>query len=696
MIIWLSLCTTLVLLMLAGFCLLETGLVRSKNSINVAIKSLFSVCIGGATFALFGYMIMAGNSVLGIFGADHPYFSSLNTPENISLFVLHLSMCCVAIAIVSGAVAERMRFRSYVLVACLISTIVYPVVGHWIWATDVSGNPNGWLANLGFIDFAGATVIHSSSAWFALVCVIVLGPRIGRFDNDKPIQPQNLTYAVVGCLFLFIGWVGLNGGAAYSSLELIPTILANTIIAGIAAGCGIVLMNWLSSKPFSVFAITNGMIGGLVSISAAVNLLSPSGAAILGLLGATVAYYGSEYLASKKIDDVLGAISAHGFAGAFGTIVFPFFVISTNEQFNTPVLEQVWIQFIGVSCVFAWVFVVGFSILKLIKQISPLRVTSEIEKKGLNSGEHASSTPITELIQEMEKQCVNNVFDSHVDVDPHTEVGVIAKQYNLVIEKVNQESRKKQEAIEKADIAKAYAENAVKIKDEFVAAMSQELRSPLTAIKGSVDLLLADVVEPLTPALRTHLELISRNVVREHEFVDKLLDLQALDINKIKVDPQLCKVSDILNEAMVKVKKRYPDKIHQIEVDSDNANVFVETDKQRLSNAIYVVLENAIYATNENQFISIHVQKVDDKVQFIVKDEGKGINDEIKNHIFEPFYQFDSPDTRKPGHLGISLATTKNVLNALSGKISFVTKIDEGSTFVIEIPLIQNALLKAE
>ncbi len=436
--IWLLLCTALVFMMQAGFCCLESGLSRSKNSINVAIKNVVDFCIGGFLFWLFGYALMFGDSLYGWIGASNFVFSdSTESKWPTSVFLFQMVFCGTAVTIASGVVAERMRFRAYIVLACVISGLIYPVFGHWTWGGLTSGETTGWLARLGFIDFAGATVVHSSGAWAALAAVILLGPRIGRFEKGQTARNfsgSNVQMTALGVFILWLGWLGFNGGSSLTFNSQVPTNILNTILAGISGGLGALLWQFVRSKHVAVESLLNGILAGLVGVTAGCNVVSHPAAVAIGLVAAFV-MQGATYLLETrfKIDDVVGAISVHGFAGAWGTLAVALFAPATLFQPGVTRWEQIGIQLLGVIVCFAWSFGVSWGCLKLATKWISLRVTPEEEQQGLNVAEHGSTSDLFDLLQTMERN-IQGDLSARASADLFAEAGMIAEQYNRVLD----------------------------------------------------------------------------------------------------------------------------------------------------------------------------------------------------------------------------------------------------------------------
>ncbi|MEM7652627.1 MAG: diguanylate cyclase, partial [Pseudomonadota bacterium] len=247
--IWIVLSALLVLMMQAGFGCLESGLVRAKNSNNVVMKNLVDLCIATLAFWALGFGLMFGASQDGVFGTSHFFFDAQSGTFLTVGFFFQLMFCGTAVTIVSGAIAERVGFTGYAICTLLIALLVYPIFGHWVWGGGLGvpgtdgGEGTGWLATLGFVDFAGSTVVHSVGGWVSLALVLILGPRIGRFDNTQHfIEPHNLPLSMLGLLILWVGWFGFNGGSVLAWTDDVPIILINTLIAPAAAG--LVAMIW--------------------------------------------------------------------------------------------------------------------------------------------------------------------------------------------------------------------------------------------------------------------------------------------------------------------------------------------------------------------------------------------------------------------------------------------------------------------
>ncbi|MBC8008511.1 MAG: ammonium transporter [Burkholderiales bacterium] len=436
-ILWVLLCATLVMSMQTGFCMLEAGLVRSKNTINVAIKNLLDFCIAGLCFWAFGFALMFGASHAGWIGTDH-WLYALNSTEATrhghSFFIFQVMFCATSATIVSGAVAERMSFVGYLWMTALVSATIYPLAGHWIW------NPDGWLARLGFVDFAGSTAVHGVGGWLSLAAVLVIGPRAGRFSSKQTLaSSHSLGTATFGTLILFVAWLGFNGGSRLALTPDVPLILLNTILGGCAGALTGLFAAWKGKGLPDLPDTLNGTLAGLVAITANCHAITPLAAILIGAMGGLVAYYATLALEHFRIDDVVGATAVHGAAGIWGTLAVALF--GRPELLGTGLAfwPQLGVQALGVAAIGLWAGLGGWLLLRLINRYQPLRVGPEAERVGLNVAEHGASTEIIDLLSEMGRHRVRGEFTQGLKFEPFTEVGQIATEYNEVIAKVADE-----------------------------------------------------------------------------------------------------------------------------------------------------------------------------------------------------------------------------------------------------------------
>ena len=405
--IWVMVAAFLVMFMQAGFALVETGLTRAKNAVNICMKNLLDFSFGTVTFWLAGFTIMFGNGgeankfwggLKGMFvsTASGEEFASLSwslVPLDAKFF-FQLVFAATTATIVSGAMAERTKFVSYMVYSAIVTLCIYPVSGHWIWGA-------GWLADMGFWDFAGSTVVHSVGGWLSLIGAFILGPRLGKFGPDgkaRAIPGHNLVLVTLGVFVLWLGWFGFNPGSTMAAdAGSIAKITINTNASAAMATIAALFTARLMFGKWEATMALNGALAGLVAVTAPCAWISIGSSFIIGGIAGilvVLAVVGIEKF--LKIDDPVGAIAVHGVCGAWGTLALGLFSAGTGELSPKPGLfmgggmDQLIIQAIGVGAVFAWAIVTGAILFTAIKYTIGLRVTAEEEREGLDFGEHGN------------------------------------------------------------------------------------------------------------------------------------------------------------------------------------------------------------------------------------------------------------------------------------------------------------------
>lgn len=447
--LWVTICAGLVFSMQAGFLCLESGLTRSKNAINVAIKNLTDFAVASVLYWAVGFGLMFGPSLGGWLGAGH-FFASTGAGADTWLatfFLFQVMFCATACTIVSGAVAERMRFSAYLITTSLVGLVIYPVFGHWAWGGALEGvlghvgSVPGWLAAEGFVDFAGSSVVHSVGGWVSLAAVLVIGPRTGRFvpgQTPRNFPGGNLPMAMLGVLLLAFGWLGFNGGSTLGLDRRVPGIIVNTALAaatGILAGLAI---GWYRRGYAEVLHALNGAIAGLVAITASAHAVTAAQAGVIGAMGGAVMVLADELLLAFRVDDAVGAIPAHLAAGIWGTLAVGLFGDPVILGTGLPWWAQTGVQAMGVVTCGLWSFGAAWLLLRVIDRFSPLRVQPQEEEMGLNVSEHGARTELVELLEAMNAQARTGTLGVRVPSEPFTEVGQIAACYNQVMDKLEQ------------------------------------------------------------------------------------------------------------------------------------------------------------------------------------------------------------------------------------------------------------------
>ncbi len=389
-IVWTCIAAFLVFFMQAGFAMVETGFTRAKNAVNILMKNLMDFSVGSIAFFLVGFGLMFGQTN-GLFGTTLFGLSGVEPGGdwNWTFLIFQTVFAATAATIVSGAMAERTKFTGYLAYSFFISLFIYPIFGSWAWGGLLDGG--GWLEKLGFLDFAGSTVVHSVGGWLALAGAIVLGPRVGKYGPDgKPraILGHNLPLAALGVFILWFGWFGFNPGSTTTGDGSIGYIAVTTNLSAAAGAIVAMATAWvLLKKPDASMAL-NGALAGLVAITAPCDGVSPMGAILIGAVGGVLVVLSVLFIDHVlKVDDPVGAVSVHGVCGAWGTLSAGLFNLESGLFYGGG-LGQLGVQALGVVTAFAWAFGLGLGLFYLIKVTIGLRVSEEEEQKGLDIGEH--------------------------------------------------------------------------------------------------------------------------------------------------------------------------------------------------------------------------------------------------------------------------------------------------------------------
>jgi Amt family ammonium transporter len=388
--VWFLIGTAMVFFMQCGFAMVETGFTRAKNAGNIIMKNLMDFCIGTVVFVFLGFALMCSEDYLfGVIGVPNLNIFTNYANFDWASFVFNLVFCATASTIVSGAMAERTKFSAYCIYSAVISAVLYPIEAGWIWNSD------GWLAQMGFVDYAGSAAIHTMGGVTALVGAIFLGARIGKYQRDRKgkvvkvnaIPGHALPLGALGCFILWFGWYGFNGAAA-KSLEELASIFLTTTIAPAAATCATMFYTWIRNGKPDVSMCLNASLAGLVAITAPCASVDALGAVIIGLVAGLLAAVAIEVIDLKlHIDDPVGAVAVHGVNGIWGTLSVGFFALD-GGLFYGGGIHQLVIQVIGVVAVVAWTGVTATITFGAVKKFHGLRVEESEEISGLDSVEH--------------------------------------------------------------------------------------------------------------------------------------------------------------------------------------------------------------------------------------------------------------------------------------------------------------------
>ncbi len=385
--VWTILAAALVFLMQAGFALLETGLTRAKNAANIIMKNVMDASAGAIVFFLVGFGLMFGPSLGGWVGTSGFALTGIEGQDPTwvyAFFFFQAVFAATAATIVSGAVAERVKFSAYLIFSVLIVGVIYPVFGSWAWGGLFNGG--GWLEGLGFLDFAGSTVVHSVGGWAALAGALVVGARAGKYDEDGvplPIPGHSIPLAALGVFILWFGWFGFNAGSTTAGSTGIALIATNTFLAASAGAVGAMAITWVRNGMPDVGMTLNGVLAGLVGITAGCDAVLPIGAIAIGLVAGVLVVYATRWL-EQTIDDPVGAVAVHGVCGAWGTLAVALFAA---DGFS---LSQLGVQAIGVGAAFLWTFPLSYLVFSVVEATMGIRIDEETETAGLDLHEHGT------------------------------------------------------------------------------------------------------------------------------------------------------------------------------------------------------------------------------------------------------------------------------------------------------------------
>lgn len=696
--IWVLLCSALVMLMQAGFCCLESGLCRSKNNINVALKNLMDYCITGIVFWAVGFWLMFGHSEHGLIGHLRMPLGESATPNQFTFFLFQLTFAGTSATIISGAVAERVRFNAYAITTLVIGALVYPVIGHWCWGGSFGGSSMGWLQEKGFVDFAGSTVVHSVGGWVSLAALIIIGPRKGRFGpGAKPIQASNVPLAVLGVMILWFGWFGFNGGSTLGVSDQIPRILVNTSLAAAAGSCTMLILSLITRSQPTVDRLINGVVAGLVAITAGCHVVSPFSAILIGAVGGIVCSLITRLLIHCRIDDVIGAVPAHAGAGVWGTLAVA--LLGNPKLIGTglPWAQQLLVQLTGVVSAFIWAFGVGMVVLLIVDRITPLRVKPEDEIKGLNVAEHGASSELFDLMSQMNFHRVTGNLNQAVDIDPNSEIGRIGIQYNAVLERISQDQRVMQTA--SREIAKMNQElmqsrtrelKQSELKSYFLKELESEIRKPMQIIQEHNQQMRTKHASDA--ACMDYISQIEEDSKHLLNLVDDIMDLTTLDSDQFKMKDQQIPIRDLIedvsNHYLAKAAKKHIEMQTQI---GPNVPLMIQADADRLHQILDHLLNNAIRYTKQG-YVHIVARAIPQGeynliMRITVEDSGIGIKPSMQEKIFDPFFKFHPEDDQlklsDPAGTGMGLTICRRLAIAMNGNLTVCSTHGQGSVFCL-------------
>lgn len=384
--LWLLICTCFVFFMQAGFVCYEVGFVQPKNVISVAMENIVAFVTASLAFYMVGFSFMFGRSLFGLIGTGHFLLMDLDGGYDFIFVLYQMMFAATSVTIFSGSMSERTGLKSLVIAAVAVGAVIYPVFGHWAWG-GIYSSQQTFLSRLGYMDYAGATVVHATAGWVALAGIIAVGPRKGRWDEHgrpRRLGRSNIPFATVGMFILWFAWFGFNGGNLLKFDDRIGVILINTNLAACAGVVGAVAVTFLLAKDQSLMeAIFNGALGGLVAITAGSDMLDPGRSILVGLVAGAVVTLGSLLLLRLHIDDAVNAVPIHAFGGVCGALMCVLLAPQEALRLSSR-LAQLGVQMLGVLLNFMWSFGTATLLFQIIKRTAGLRVSEQEEKKGLN------------------------------------------------------------------------------------------------------------------------------------------------------------------------------------------------------------------------------------------------------------------------------------------------------------------------
>ena len=690
--LWVGVAAALVFLMQAGFLCLEAGLTRTKNSINVAVKNIADFSLSILLFWGFGFALMFGVSRTGWIGASD-FVPDLGQGDawRAAFFFFQAVFCGTAVTIVSGAVAERVRFGGYLLVALIVSGAVYPLFGHWVWGGALHDGA-GWLGAMGFVDFAGSTVVHSVGGWVALVCCVVVGPRLGRFGRSgrNRVSPgSNLPLAMLGMLLLWFGWIGFNGGSTLAFNDQVPGIIANTMLACAAGMVTALLCSYVFFRYVEATLLINGGLAGLVAITANCHAVTGLEAVLIGGIGAVVAGAANTLLPRLKIDDVISAVPVHLAAGVWGTLAVALFGDPAVLGTGLTVLEQLGVQAIGVATCGVWCVGVSLPLFYLAHRLVGLRVTAEAERDGLNISEHRATTELLDFVRVVDHTSRTGDLSRRVEAEPFTEVGQLAEHYNrlmAVLEQSKTDIDALHETEQRLQAALDEAQRANDAKSVFLANMSHEMRTPLHAILSFAGFgrKKADRAQP--QKVIEYFDKIDVSGQRLLMLVNDLLDLAKLESGRMTFEFARQNVVTCIAGVIDELRSLTSEKGQQIDFDYPDSPVMADIDAQKFMQITRNLIGNAIKFSPRGEKVDVSLRRSDDTLRVTVADRGPGVPDGELTSIFDKFTQ-SSKTSSGAGGTGLGLSICREFVEAHRGRIWVDHREGGGALFIVEVPL---------
>ena len=689
--LWVLVAGALVFTMQAGFLCVEAGLSRAKHSMNVAVKNVTDYLFASVAFLLVGYGLMFGRTWHGVVGTSD-FLLGWSYPGQPVFFFFQLVFCGCAATIVSGAVAERMRFKAYIVYSIVVSTLFYPLFGHWAWGGSFYLDQQGWLAKLGYLDFAGSSVVHQMGGWMALAGIVVLGPRLGKFDaHGRPqrIIGHNIPLALLGVFILWFGWLGFNGGSVLAMTEAVGVTVVNTNTAAAIGSIVAMTIGWCYRRRPDIVDIGNGALGGLVAITASARYVGSSAALLIGAVAGVVVVVAAEWLErGLKLDDVVGAVPVHGFCGLWGILAAGLFARPEFLLYPEHRLYHIGIQALGSAACFTVAFGGGYLFFRVLDRLMGIRVSPEAEVQGLNVSEHGATSPLLELAETMRTIAQTKDWSRRTAIDPYSDAGGLGDHFNQLLDTTQstvEALHGKTQALEKAydRLQKTQAElvQAEKLSTvgRFAAGLAHEVKNPLGIILSGIEFLGRRFLRT-DPGVRDDLRLITEAVHRADTIVKGVLRFaRPSELKTEQVRPHM-----LVQEAVAFLKYRAPLQNVTIRTDAPDQNLWVAVDKNQMQQVFFNLLLNAVEAMPQGGTLTVRLFKEMGWCVLAVQDTGIGIAPEALPKIFEPFFttKRDSKGT------GLGLSVAKRIVEDHGGVLRVESQPGQGTTFQVRLPLI--------
>ena len=664
--VWVMVAACMVFFMQLGFTSYEAGFSQSKNAISISIRNLVEFLVSSLMFYVVGFGFMFGISHLGWIGTNHFFAGGVSSHTGslaYTFFFYQLVFAATASTIVSGAIAERSSFIPNVIGPAFMVGVIYPIFGHWAWGNLFYPEQFGWLGKLGFIDFAGSTVVHSIGGWFALAGALVLGPRIGKYNPDgssNHIGLHNVPLATLGTFFLWFGWFGFNGGSLLRASADIGLVITNTNMASAAAGVSALIFNYVTERRLDAGKLFTAILAGLVAITAGSSRVTPDGAIYIGIIAGILSILAQDFIEKiLKIDDPVAAVAVHGVGGVIGTLCVALFAEkSTLLVENGSRLHQLGVQAIGVGIAFLWSFGLGMLFFWCLKKTLGIRVNPDEEKKGLNVAEYEDVASWLDFIRISRLQDLNALLEKKV-----AERTAELQKANISLEKAN------------------------RLKSEFLATMSHELRTPLNSIIGFAEVLKDEVVGTLNAEQKEYLGDIHGSGQHLLNMINSILDLSKIEAGKLELHYEEFPVKEAVDEVLNTIIGFSNKKGIHIQTHIREDIPAITVDKVKFKQIMYNLLSNAVKFTPENGRISVNATHINHHLQIAVSDTGIGIKPEDMDKLFEAFRQLDASYARHYEGTGLGLTLTKRLIELHGGKIWAISEYGKGSTFTFTLPV---------